>query len=361
MQKLRQLTLELVDFSKSFTIYSRRRLTQLWNWFEGKKDILVGFLVLKRGANQRPFLHTSFFVLVAGGIVAAPMIANTFPTVAVEQLGEFTPPSAVLTSFDDSTQTEISDKPRDTIISYKVESGDTLSRIADKFEVSVDSLQWANTGRLTDDKVVIGQVIDVPPVSGMVVKVKKGETIYSLAKKYQTEPQKIVNYPFNDFTDLDTFALTAGQTLVLPDAVMPETPAALVSPRLIAQVGVTKTGSGQFLWPTQGKITQRPVSYHMAVDIANNALPPIQAADSGKVVLVEYAKYGYGHHVMIDHGNGFQTLYGHMSEIYVTVGQNVSKGQVIGRMGSTGRSSGSHLHFEIRKSGVLLNPLNFLQ
>jgi murein DD-endopeptidase MepM/ murein hydrolase activator NlpD len=99
----------------------------------------------------------------------------------------------------------------------------------------------------------------------------------------------------------------------------------------------------------------------MAVDVANPTLPPIMAADAGKVTLVERQRYGYGYHVIIDHGNGFSTLYAHMSDIYVSVGQAVSQGSVIGKLGSTGRSSGAHLHFEIMKNGAKLNPLGFFK
>ncbi len=365
MKTLLEFLREFREFNLCFYRYAQKRLRQFWYWFEAKKDILVGFLMMKRGANQRPFLHSSFIVLVTIGVLMAPAVANSYPTVAAAQLADYTPPSAVLTSFDDSeTFTQISEKPRDSIESYKVQAGDTLARIADRYNVSVDSIKWINTDNIKDDdKLTIGVEIAIPPVTGVVVKVKKGETIYSLAKKYKVDAQNIVNYPFNDYTDLDTFALAAGQTLVIPDGVQPEAPNPSFAPPLIAQAGTgtPRSGSGQFMWPTQGVITQRPVSYHMAVDIANNALPPILAADSGTVVLRKELKYDYGKHIIIDHGNGYQTLYGHMSEIYVQVGQNVTKGAVIGKMGSTGRSTGPHLHFEVHKGGVLLNPLNFLQ
>lgn len=345
-------------FLRSFYFYSRRRLTQAWVWFEGQKDILVDFLIARRGSYQRPFLHTSLLVLVTIGIVGLPVIANSYPTVAQEELDHYTPPSAVLTSFDEQTLTQVSEKPRDSIITYTVTAGDTLAKIAEKFDLSVDTLKWSNP-EIKGEKLVIDQVLKIPPVTGIVVKVKKGETVYSIAKQYKTDAQKIVNFPFNDFTDLDTFALASGQTLVVPDGVMPEAKP-VYSPQLIAQVGTTPS-TGQFMWPTHGTISQRPVSYHMAVDIANNTLPSVLAADSGTVVLVERQRYGYGWHIIVDHKNGFQTLYAHMSDIYVSPGQEVTKGLSIGRMGSTGRSTGSHLHFEIRKSGVLLNPLGFLQ
>lgn len=358
MKQLKAESEQLVWFFRAASFYFRKRTREAWRRFEEKKNTLVEILITKRGTYQRPFLHTSFFVLVGAGIVAAPIIHNTYPTQA-NQLEEFTPPSAVFSSLDEQeTLTQISEKPRDTVVNYTVEDGDTLSTIAEKFSISVDTIKWANP-TVKETTLKPGQDLSIPPVTGLVIKVQKGETIYSIAKKYQTDPQKILNFPFNDFSDLDTFALAAGQQLVVPDGVVPEAKP-VYTPQTIATVGVTP-GDGQFIWPTQGRVTQYPVSYHMALDIANNALPAIMAADSGKVILVEYAKYGYGHHVIIDHGNGYQTLYGHMSEIYVSPGQNVSKASVIGKMGSTGRSSGPHLHFEIRRSGILLNPLGFLK
>jgi murein DD-endopeptidase MepM/ murein hydrolase activator NlpD len=99
----------------------------------------------------------------------------------------------------------------------------------------------------------------------------------------------------------------------------------------------------------------------MAFDIANNALPQVIASRGGKVSYADCISTGYGCHIIIDHGDGMQTLYAHLSSFSVSSGQTVSQGQVIGRMGSTGRSTGPHLHFEVRKNGALLNPQNFLR
>ena len=124
----------------------------------------------------------------------------------------------------------------------------------------------------------------------------------------------------------------------------------------------TVVASGQFVWPTAGSITQRFVWYHKGVDIANRTAPNILAADSGRVVIAGWPDAnGYGNRVIIDHGNGYKTLYAHMSKIFVISGQTVSRGSAIGQMGSTGRSTGAHLHFEIIQNGVYLNPLNFLK
>ena len=119
---------------------------------------------------------------------------------------------------------------------------------------------------------------------------------------------------------------------------------------------------GQFVWPIGGVITQRFVWYHKGVDIAAGFGTPVLAADSGRVFVAGWPdNTGYGNRVMIDHGNGYVTLYGHLSRIYVTAGQTVKRGDQVGAEGSTGRSTGPHLHFEIRKGGAALNPLDFLR
>lgn len=340
-----------------WSIYLEKKLGRFGRWFERQKTVIVDVLMARRGSYQRPFLHFSLGILFTAGLVSAPILASAYPGGLPKSLADFTPPSAVLTSLDPSeygVQTEISQKPRDQVVTYSVTSGDTLSTVAEKFGVSVDTVKWAND--LKRDSLTIGQELKIPPVTGIVHKVREGETIYSISKKYKTDAQKIVNFPFNDFSDLETFALNIGQTLIVPDGVMPE--AAPV--RTIPVPPVVAGGTGQFLWPVGGQISQYPVWYHMAVDIANRSSPGIAAADSGTVALVEYLRYGYGYHVLIDHG-GLETLYAHLSDIYVKPGDRVGRGQIIGKMGSTGRSSGTHLHFEVRKNGVIVNPLPFLK
>ncbi len=340
--------------------YISRKLRRFGSWFETNKDVLVDILMARRGGYQRPFLHFSVSVLVVTAILSAPILANAYPGGTTQALADFTPPSAVVTSFDLTeygVQTQVSEKPRDQIISYNVQNGDTLSTIAEKFGVSVDSIKWAND--IKRDSLNVGQEVKIPPVTGIVHKVREGETVYSIAKKYKTEAQKIVNFPFNDFTDLNTFALSVGQTLVVPDGVMPE--AAPIAPRPFAAGPLSAGGSGQFAWPAVGMLSQSPVWYHMAFDIANPSAPPITAAGAGTVISVQYLTYGYGRHAIIDNGDGLSTLYAHMSEIYVKAGDSVSRGQVIGKMGSTGRSTGTHLHFEVRRNGTPVNPTSFLK
>jgi murein DD-endopeptidase MepM/ murein hydrolase activator NlpD len=358
---------ELNLWRRGWRYYAERRLVQLSHWFEKHKDSVVDMLMVRRGMYQRPFLHFSVGVLFVTGIFAGPILADSYPRGGVSQdLASFTPPSAVLTSLDFSNYgvaTERSDKPRDQVEEYTVEKGDTLSTVADKFGVSTDSIRWANDS--TDDSLTIGEKLKIPPTSGIIHKVREGETIYTIAKKYRTDAQKIVNFPFNEFADLDSYGLSVGQTLVVPDGIMPQAPApvllSVLSPPPSVSTG-SAPGSGQLGWPTNGIITQYPIWYHKAFDIANPSAPPVTAAGSGTVVLVQVLRYDYGRHIIIDHGGGLSTLYAHLSESYVNVGDKVNRGQVIGRMGSTGRSTGTHLHFEVRVNGVaVINPGAYLK
>lgn len=369
---LRTLLLRSLDslnlWRKGWFQYIEHNAARMSRRFEEQKDFVVDMLMARRGMYQRPFMHFSLGILFMVGVLAGPILADTYPNAtdssALTQATSLSAEATTLDLSESSVRTQVSDKPPDQVFDYKVVAGDTLSSIADKYGISVDSISWANN--MSDDSLSVGEIIKVPPVNGVVHKVKEGDTINSIAKKYKVDPQNILNYPFNDFADLDTYALTVGQTLIVPGGQMPQAPSATYTApqgegRLPESVSQSVAGgNGQLIWPTNGIITQYPIWYHMALDIANPSMPPIMAADNGTVILVRYLKYDYGQHVMIDHGGGLSTLYGHMSEIYVKVGDKVSRGQVIGRMGSTGRSTGTHLHFEVRRNGVTTNPLPYL-
>lgn len=299
-------------------------------------------------------------MLVAAAVIGGPIIVENNPFISTleQKAGKYQASVVSYNPYEGSLGTVISVKQRDKIENYSVRSGDTLESIAKRFVISVDTIKWANN--LKTDTIKPDQVLKIPPVTGVVHTVKSGDSIYSIAKKYKVDAQNIANFPFNDFADLDTFALNVGQVLYVPGGVIEEERPA-VSPQYFAQIQAGVKGSSNFIWPTSGVITQYPVWYHMAVDIANNAAPPILASDTGTVVFAGCIRYGYGCHIIIDHGNGYQSLYAHLSSIGVSPGQVVNKGQQIGVMGSTGRSTGTHLHFEVRSGEVLLNALNFLR
>lgn len=324
--------------------------------FEGLKDFFVGSLRVKRGLYVRPVLNTFLMILFILAVAVAPMLKDALPVQSSDQTGRVLGQSS-------SLETQISVKPRDSIVSYTVTPGDTLSGIAKKFDVSTDTIRWQNNLKSIDD-IKPGQTLEIPPVTGILHKVKRGETIYSIAKTYNVDAQGIVNWPFNTFTNDETFALAVGQVLVVPDGVKPEEKLwdkPVYVARITPSAGAVSP-TGFFVWPASGSLTQYFRWYHPAIDIANNAAPDILAADAGTVVIAGWPDAaGYGNRILIDHGNGYTTLYAHLSKIYVSLGQTVNKGAAIGRMGSTGRSTGIHLHFEIRLNGAALDPLGFLK
>lgn len=259
-----------------------------------------------------------------------------------------------------STQpyTIIPKRPRRGIITYVVQAGDSVSSIAEKFEITPETIVWAN-GSLekTPDLLVIGQELIILPVNGVYHTVQSGETLESIAKTYKVEPRAILECPYNHLEE--PVQLQVGQKLIVPGGTKPYVPRAVYVYDGPIPADAQK-GTGTFGWPTTGWISQKYWSGHQAIDIAGYKGTPIKAADSGFVIKAGWSDAGYGNHVIIDHRNGFKTLYAHFESYVVNVGDSVKKGQIIGFMGSTGKSTGPHLHLEIIKDGVRRNPLAYL-
>ncbi len=354
---------EVKEFFLQLTDFILKNLHISFISFEKGKGAFVEALYKQRGKLARRFMHTGMAGLVALGMVIAPVVAQEFPGRSINPWEVNSPSSVLSASTDDmDVDTLISDKMRDKITEYKVQEGDTVSSIAEKFGVSTDTIRWQND-LASKDSIKVGQTLEILPVTGVAHKVKKGDTVYSIAKYYDTEAQGIVDFPFNSFVNDETFELAIGQTIVVPEGIKPSQ--VLWQP--LARVKQTTpdagsvTASGVFVWPTGGTITQRFAWYHKGVDIANKTAPSVLAADSGTVVVAGWPDgTGYGNRVVIDHGNGYKTLYAHLSRINVVAGQTVVRGNVIGQMGSTGRSTGTHLHFEVIRNGVYLDPLSVL-
>ncbi len=348
-------------FFGEFYTFAIKHLRLQFLRFEDSKGILTWVLYRQRGKWARRLTHSGMASLAALGVMIAPVVAQEFPGRSIDPWQQDAISGQVLSAFTEDTDTEFSNQ-RDSIIIYEVQEGDTISSIAQKFGITQDTIRWQNNLK-TIDSIKLGQKLEILPVSGIAHKVKKGDTIESIAKHYDSEAQAIVDFPFNSFTNDETFELAIGQTVYVPDGVKPQEQLwqPIANSRQTTPNAGSVTASGTFVWPTQGIISQKYAWYHPGLDIANRASPNVLAADSGKVVAAGWDSTGYGNRVIIDHGNGFKTLYAHMQKLFVVVGQTVKRGNPVGQMGSTGRSTGTHLHFEIHTSGGKLNPLNYLK
>jgi murein DD-endopeptidase MepM/ murein hydrolase activator NlpD len=276
------------------------------------------------------------------------------------------------------------DRSRREVEEYIVKGGDTLSSIAEYYSISTESILWANNMSYSD-YIKPGQKLDIPPSDGVLIKVGKGDTISKLAGKYNANEQAIADFNWLDYP----FTLEEGATLFIPDGKMPappkpvyasSTPSFYVSNQYTTAAAIAPVGDsnvGRFIsWPVAGSagvISQYYRTWHRAIDIASNALPNVVAAAPGTVVFAGCSGYcprlgetyggsGYAWSIQIDHGNGYTTWYAHLKNIYVRSGQSVGRGEAIGQMGSTGRSTGPHVHFELRRGiayGSQVNPLGY--
>lgn len=272
-----------------------------------------------------------------------------------------------------NTQGEQKQQKKGTF-AYTVRDGDTPSTIAAKFGVSTNTILWAN-GIHDGDTIKTGDILVILPVTGVLHEVKDGDNLGAIAKKYNVKIEDIASE--NRLADVGN--LRIGQKLIIPDGyVAPET-----SKRIVAQAPDDSTADdnadngdntdqakpddtpakpvigGGFIWPTSSKrLSQYFGWHHTGIDIPNRALPPVYAAKAGTVSFSGWLG-GYGHLIIVDHGNSTKTYYAHLSQDYVKSGQIVKQGEVIGHIGSTGRSTGPHLHYEIRKNGRPTNPLSY--
>jgi len=252
----------------------------------------------------------------------------------------------------------------DQPIEYLVQIGDTIYAIAEQFGVSLSTILWENN-LTVNSYIQPGQKLVILPVNGVTHFVKRGETISRIAKKYDANPEEIVVY--NRLTSIEDIGI--GQKLIIPGGrripVAPRIPSREnIKGIFTAPTGTSPlVGTGNYIWPTTCKrVTQYFGWRHTGMDIACGNGVAIYASHSGVVVkAADGWNGGYGRVLIIEGDNGVQTLYGHNSQMYVKVGEVVTQGQVIAAMGSTGRSTGPHVHFEIRQGGRRTNPLSYVK
>ena len=268
-------------------------------------------------------------------------------------------------------------RPRQEVITYTVRSGDTLFGISEKYGITPETVLWGNPV-LKDDPHLLspGQELLISPITGVLRVVYTDDTIEGLAAAYHASADDILNWPGNHL-DADNPVLVEGTVIVVPggerDFVQWTVPRITRAQRNPLPTGAGPgacaggysggaVGSGSFIWPAVNHYLSGfgYSSYHAGIDIAAGQGAPIYAADSGVVMFAGWSNWGYGYMVVIDHGNGWQTLYAHLSQWNVSCGQSVYQGNVVGLSGSTGNSTGPHLHFEINYQGSRPNPWNYL-
>lgn len=281
--------------------------------------------------------------------------------------------------------TTIPSRPRDEVEKYTVAEGDTIFGISERFGLKPETVLWANYYVLLDDPHALqpGQELNILPTDGTYHEWQQGEGLNGISNYYGVTAEDIINYPTNnlDVATIGDFAnpnIRPGTWLVIPGGrrefvswsaplgVTRENPASarVLGPGACDPVTGGAVGYGAFIWPSNkhylSGFDYTPGANHWGLDISGNTGEGVYSTDAGVVVYAGWNNYGYGNMIMVDHGNNFQSLYAHLSAINVGCGQSVGQGDVIGAIGNTGRSSGSHLHFEIRAISSYVNPWDVL-
>jgi murein DD-endopeptidase MepM/ murein hydrolase activator NlpD len=261
------------------------------------------------------------------------------------------------------------DKPRYDIVEYRVVRGDSIFAISESYKIKPETVLWANYDVLQDDPHSLkpGQVLKIPPTDGIYYQWKENDTLQSVATEFKANLEDILNYPGND-VDLADPKIESGSWVMVPGGER-EFVQWLVPTVATGASGTSSTsqsacaggavGSGGFVWPADAHSLSGNDywSGHLGIDISAGEGAPVYAADSGVVTMAQGGyNYGYGNVIQIDHGNGYSTVYAHLSVIGVGQCENVGAGQWIGSAGNTGNSQGAHLHFEVRQGGGFINP-----
>ena len=318
------------------------------NWRDGAISSHQSTIV----GEVRPHVEYISAISVGGTAVTKPTIlpGNQLPTQEVSGTSQAT--------------------ERKSVTEYVVQSGDTIGAIAEAFRISVETIFWSNN--LTARSYIRpGDTLKILPTDGLVHVVARGDTVSSLANTYDTESSKII--AFNNLQK-DGSDIIIGESLIIPDGTKPVPKSTYRVPESRPYTPLTDVaapppsvaapaGSG-YLWPLGAHvITQYYGFQHTGVDISGGGTgTSIYATRAGTVIKSQCGwNGGYGCYIIIDHGDGVHSLYGHASQLYVSDGESVTQGQTIAAMGNTGRSTGPHLHFEIRVNGVRANPLKYVR
>ncbi|WP_299025200.1 M23 family metallopeptidase [uncultured Thermanaerothrix sp.] len=331
-------------------------------------------------------LSTQVTMPAGGAAAQAAALPTATPTVAMPPF-TLPEPAAAITGVVRHAQlkTLLPSRPRFEITQYEVQKGDTIFGIAEKFGLKPETILWGNYETLFDNPHFLqpGQVLNILPTDGLLYTWHEGDSLNKVAEFFKVKPEDIVNWPGNhlDAATLGDYSrpnIQAGTRIFVPGGrrefvtwsaprITRQNPgvAKIMGPGACGVITEGAVGTGSFIWPTPSKwisgYDYSPSTNHYGIDIGGAIGVAIYAADNGVIVYAGWNDWGYGNVIVIDHGNGWQTLYAHLSQINVVCGQSVYQGDLIGLMGSTGRSSGPHLHFEMRHDVYgKVNPHDFL-
>lgn len=366
----------------------------LGNWLSNLLQIGLGESLLRAGTNILSVLAIALVIWLTQNfyrqlpnqvtVAQAAGPAGT-PVVDLQSIPAARNPNPASIVRSAQIHTNIPSRPRQDILLYTVEQGDTVFGIAEKFGLKPESILWGNYNTLLDDPHSLRpeQELIILPVDGVYYEWLGGIPFGDWAKYFGVTAQDIITFPgnridYSNITDFDNADIPTGTWLIIPGGrkefvswsaplgVTRQNPASarVLGPGACDPVSGGAVGYGHFVWPANKHYVSgydySPQANHWGIDIAGSEGEGVYAVDAGVIVYSGWNNYGYGNMVIVDHGNGWQSLYAHLSAIYRFCGQSVGQGEGIGAIGSTGRSSGAHLHFELMTPTFKVNPWDYL-
>jgi murein DD-endopeptidase MepM/ murein hydrolase activator NlpD len=387
-----------VNEKKTASVSAENRLRQLSfvsRWMNALVQMGLGESLLRVGTNLFSIAAIGVVILLVQAFYRqtpneySGINGQTASPTAVVNINSISPSdSSLIVGISRAAQihTNVPSRPRAEITKYKVQNGDTVNGIADKYGLKPETIFAANFTLLQDDphNLLAGQELQILPTDGVYWQWLGGISFGAWADYFKVKPEEILNFPANHLDaktvgDPANANVPVGIWLVIPGGKYEyhtpgEVPLGITrSNPASAQVAGSGScppisggavGTGTFIFPTDrhylSGFDYNEKTNHRAIDLAAMLGDNIYASDGGVIVYAGANSYGYGNMIMIDHGTGFQTLYAHLSQIFVTCGSNVTQGEVIGAAGATGHASGPHLHFEVRTASTIISPWNVL-